>query len=256
MDGTGVSFRPDRRNWNIVGGFLQNTIELLARRVYLMVGSKLTQHDFVGTGAQPGARIGWTLSPKMALRAAFSRPVRVPSRLEEVGFITLAFAADTGLIDGGVPNGAIVSIGPGGNPDLKNGRPTAYELGPRARLGDRMSVDLSLFCNDHSRCIGVPISAVGNITDVGEAQTCGAEIAASLLPTADLNVEAAYSHLHIDNLGPVLDSGENKVHRHLAQAHGLGPVLPIGVARVAVLRPAGGWAGGRRLCARGSGAEP
>lgn len=216
MNGDVVSFQPERRAWSSLGGFLQNTTEVLPNRLFLMVGSKLTDHDFVGSFAQPGARIWWTPSPQQTLWAAVSRPVRVPSRLEEDGFITLAFA-DTGLIAGDAPSGVIVPFGLGGNPDLKPERLTAYELGHRRQWGEHLALDVSLFFNDYERYIGVPLSTVGTFTDVGKAETYGAEIAASLRPATDWRVDAAYSYLHTDISGPVLDFDEDNVPKHLAQ---------------------------------------
>lgn len=216
MNGDQFRFTPESRRWDSVDGFVQNTTELIPARVFLMLGSKLSHHDFVGSFAQPGARLWWTPSPQRTLWAAVSRPVRVPSRLENDGFITLAYA-DTGLAVGMPATGVIQAFGLGGHNDLKTERLTAYELGHRYRLRDQMALDVSLFYNDYQRLIGVPAGIIGSFTDAGKAQTYGVELAATLYPTAAWKIDAAYSYLGTDVEGPVADFDEDNLPRHLAQ---------------------------------------
>lgn len=218
-DGTVQSFDPKSRQWSSVGVFAQNTTTLVSDRLYLMLGSKLNHHDFVGTFAQPGARLWWTPSERQTLWAAVSRSVRVPSRLEEDGFVTLAYT-DTGLASGMAPTGVIVARGIRGDDALRMEHMLAYELGHRYRFSDALALDIAAFYNDYRRLIGVPPSLTGDFVDTSNGKTYGAELAVSFTPTPAWRVEASYSTLGATIGGPVLKFDEDNSPRHTAQLRG------------------------------------
>src|SRR5204863_420905 len=76
------TFDPTSRDWQVVNGFVQATMPL-TEHTNEMLGTKLTYHDFTGFEWQPSARLWWTPSEHQTFWASVSRPVRVPSRLEE-----------------------------------------------------------------------------------------------------------------------------------------------------------------------------
>jgi iron complex outermembrane receptor protein len=206
-------FDPTSRSWTSINGFVQNTSTLVPSRVFLMVGTKLTEHDFVGLEVQPSARMWWTPNDHQTVWAGVSRPVRVPSRLEEEGFIVVAYA-DPGLLGGGPPTGAI-PFGVGPNPELDAETMLAYELGHRIRLGGSWELDTALFYDD-STLIGLT-SPIRPWTDDGSGTAYGAELAASWQPSSGWVVEGAYSWLDVDIEGPILQTEENAVPSNLAQ---------------------------------------
>src|SRR5688572_1354758 len=199
-DGPTFFFDPPSRRWTSINAFVQNTSELIADRVFLMAGTKLTEHDFVGFELQPSVRAWWTPSTNQTLWAGVSRPVRVPSRLEEEGFIVVAYA-DLGILGGGAPTGA-VPFGVGPNSELEAEEMLAYELGHRIRLSGDWELDTALFYDDYSTLIGI-VSPLQPWTDTGSGQVYGAEIAASWKPASRSIVEAAYSWLDVEVDGPI-----------------------------------------------------
>ncbi|MGQ0503138.1 MAG: TonB-dependent receptor plug domain-containing protein [Panacagrimonas sp.] len=215
-DGTVLSFDPRSRQWSTLGLFAQNTTTLVSDRLYLMLGSKLNHHDFVGTFAQPGARLWWTPGERQTFWAAVSRPARVPSRLEEDGFVTLAYT-DTGLATNMPPTGIVVARGIRGDDDLRVERMLAYELGHRYRFSDSLALDIAGFYNDYRRLIGVPPSLSGDFTDHSHGQTYGAELAVTCTPTPAWRLDASYSTLGARLGGPVLKFDEDNTPRHTAQ---------------------------------------
>ena len=207
-------FDPTSRSWTSVNGFVQNTTTLVRNRLFLLAGTKLTQHDYVGFEVQPSVRMWWTPSDRHTLWAGVSRPVRVPSRLEEEGFIVVAYA-DLGLLAGGPPTGA-VPFGVGPDDDLEPEQMVAYEVGHRIRLGAEWELDTALFYNDYSTLIGI-VSPLVPWSDEGSAETYGAELAASWRPLPRLRLDGSYSWLQVDVDGPVAPTEETSVPENLAQ---------------------------------------
>jgi iron complex outermembrane receptor protein len=209
-------FDPGSRAWNTFNVFAQNTTNFAGDRWHVMVGSKFTHHTFVGFQVQPSARLWWTPNDRHTLWAALSRPVRVPSRFEEDGFLVFAYA-DAGAITTGVPNGVIVPIGVSGDDTLRPERLTAAELGYRVRIGDDWVVDAALFHNDYTRLIGAQPAIFGPFTDAGRGRTQGYDISASGQLTPAWRVEGSYSRLDTRIDGPIFDFEERSTPRTLAQ---------------------------------------
>lgn len=215
-NGPNFTFDPQSRGWSTVNGFVQGTFAL-TDRTNAMLGTKLTYHDFAGLEWQPGARLWWTPSEHQTLWASVSRPVRVPSRLEEDGLLVLSYA-DTGLITGRPATGVVVPLGVAGDDDLGVEKLTAYELGHRVQHG-RFSVDTALFYNDYDRLIGVPPTIIGSFTDAGSGKTWGVEVAAQYQAGAHWRLEGAASWLETRIDGPVYQFEEDSTPTRLAQLH-------------------------------------
>jgi len=210
-NGPVLRFDPSRRHWDTLNAFVQNTTELVPERLFLMLGSKFTEHSFVGFQVQPSARLWWTPSEHQTLWAAVSRPVRVPSRFEEDGLLVFAYA-DVG--------GRNVPIGLAGDKDLRPERLLAWEAGHRVQLGPRWVLDTALFYNDYRRLIGVPESIVGSFTDAASGATWGGSVSASARFGERLHVEASWSELRTRIDGPVYPYEETGTPERLAQLRG------------------------------------
>ncbi len=137
-----VRFSPPELEQALYSGFLQDEI-LLARDVYLTVGSKLEHNDYTGYEAEPSARLQWNVDPAQLLWAAVSRAVRTPSRYDH------DLVTPTGL-ENAPPPFQFPTNYLQGNPDFVSEVLIAYEAGYRATLGPNASVSLSTFYNDYN----------------------------------------------------------------------------------------------------------
>jgi len=210
-----LRFAPLSRNWGTANAFVQDTIELASDRWFLLLGSKLTHHDFVGFEVQPSIRLWWTPSENQTWWTAISRPVRVPSRFEEDGSLIFNYA-DTGLLLGRPASGVFIPLALSGDDSLRAEKMLAYEFGYRFRVGDRFSFATSLFLNDYQRLISVPPTIFGNFTDRGYGETYGLEVHTSWQALPNWRIEGAYSWLGTDIHGPVLPFEEESTPEQLA----------------------------------------
>lgn len=214
--GTTLLFDPRSRSWSTLNLFAQNTSELVEDTLFVMVGSKVTDHDFVGVQFQPSVRAWWTPSTEQTVWAAVSRPVRVPSRFEENGLLVFSYV-DVGLLSTGQANGVIVPLGLAGNDELPAEELMAYELGHRIQLSPRIALDTTLFYNDYRQLLGVPPTIVGEFSDQARGATWGGDISVSARWTDRWRMEASYSRLHTDIEGPVLAFDETGTPEQQAQ---------------------------------------
>ena len=217
-DGANFAFDPSERSWSTINAFGQITRTLVPDRLFALVGTKVTYHDFVGTEIQPSARLWWTLGDRQTLWAAISRPVRVPSRLEEDGLIIVSYA-DPGLLEGGPPTG-VIPFAVAGDDQLDPEKMVAYEVGHRllgSGTNPAWKIDTALFFNDYSRLISIPEGIVGSFTDSGEGEVVGVETRAAVQVTEDWRLEASASWLELELDGPVLETDEGSVPELMAQ---------------------------------------
>ena len=203
-----ISFDERNRNIHLGRVFLRDDIKLVDERLSLTLGSQAEYYSFSGFDYQPTARLTWTPTTRQTAWAAVSRALRTPSR------------ADNDLrVSTTVPPR---SINP--NKNLNPERVLSYELGYRAQLHERFSVDMALFYSDYERLRSRETRAPG-ITERDEkihGETYGGEIALSWKPTAWWHLRAAYSYLQIqlhkagdsnDTVSTRLDEGRNPEHQ-------------------------------------------
>jgi iron complex outermembrane receptor protein len=212
--GSNFVFDPGARDWWQWNGFVQNTSEIVPGRLFAMVGSKLTYHDFVGLEAQPGVRLWWTPDERQMAWTAVSRPVRVPSRLEENGMIVVAYA-DPGILSGGAPTGA-VPFGVRGSEALDVEKLLAYEAGYRWHRG-RWLASASVFYNDYATLIALPTGAIGSFSDAASGVSLGGELWVAAQLSDIWHAKVAWSALEVEIDGPVSHFEERAVPRRQAQ---------------------------------------
>ena len=215
-NGPVLQFDPASRTWDTLNAFVQNTTELVDDRLFLMLGTKFTQHSFIGFQTQPAARLWWTPSERQTLWMAVSRPIRVPSRFEENGLLIFGYA-DRGLLTTGVADGVILQLALAGNEDLRPEKLLAWELGHRIRINDRWAIDTNLFHNDYQRLIGVPPAVFGQFTDAGSGATWGGSVAVTAQLTDRWRMEGSYSALRTRIDGPIYQYEETGTPETLAQ---------------------------------------
>ena len=142
-DGSSPTLRivltPNDRVTQLFSSFVQDEITLLPDSLSLSLGARLEHNDYTGFDFQPSARTVWTLNSKNMVWGAISGADRTPSRLDTG--IRFNYAALPG--PGNLP--MLVSLF--GNPNYKNVRLTAFEVGYRNTWTSTFSVDSTVFYN-------------------------------------------------------------------------------------------------------------
>jgi iron complex outermembrane receptor protein len=193
----GISFDPADRTVDTPTAFVQNTWTIVPDRLFAMVGTKLEHNDFSGFEVQPSARLWWTPTSRHTLWASFSRVVRTPNRMTSDIRIIGSYV-DTGLIGGGPPSGIFVPITLNGVEDLKSEELLAYEMGYRQKIGKNISVDVAAFINEHRNLLTFDQAALGQIRNMAEALSVGAEAAISWQVAPNWRLTGSYSHIDME----------------------------------------------------------
>lgn len=127
----------------LVGVFVHDEIEIVRDRFAVMLGAKLEHNEYTGFEFQPNARLLWTPTKKQTLWASVSRAVRTPTFLEnDIGITTLP----SRLSSGRTVFPRII-----GNTMLSAEELIAYEIGYRAQITDKVSLDAALFYNTYDK---------------------------------------------------------------------------------------------------------
>ncbi len=199
--------RPQQETTQLFSAFVQDQVDLIPERLRLTAGFKVEHNDFTGWEWQPSVRMLWTPHPDHRLWAAVSRAVQTPAR----GFV------DSRTNLGGFPPSPItgnlpVLISLFGGDNLQSEELIAYEIGYRAEVAKRFSVDATAFYNDYDRIIGsspgTPFPETRefpphlvlplDLANVGAGYNTGFELAADWRPTQDWRLRMAYSYLYSD----------------------------------------------------------
>jgi iron complex outermembrane receptor protein len=143
--GLTVDFNPRKRTLTLAGAFAQDEIIAIKDKLNVTLGARLEHNDFTGLEAQPTARVLWRAAPKHTVWAAVSRPVRIPSRVED-DVIFRAAALPPGALGPGSP----VTLGEGiGDKDVESEKLLAFDLGYRTQPLKQLSIDLAGFANQY-----------------------------------------------------------------------------------------------------------
>jgi iron complex outermembrane receptor protein len=219
---------------HVANSFLQDEITLKPDRLYLTLGTKLEHETFTGFNTEPSARLAWTLSKRQTFWAAVSRASRTPTRRETAGYIGLAaFPGPDGL-----PQEVVLF----GNPGQKSEHVIANEIGYRAQISRRASIDVALFFNTYSdldtREPGTPFleQASGSALEIIpitwgnkiHGTTDGIEVSTDWRISNRWTVSPGYAllqmHLHADATSTDTDSaptteGSNPRHQIFLRSH-------------------------------------
>jgi len=142
------SFQLPQLNWNldIYAVFAADEITLVRDRLQFIAGVYAGHNAFTGMEYQPTGRLLWTPTNSLTTWAAVSRSIRTPSILDR-GNNAVSFVFD---IAPGLP-GVFRNVG---NPDFRSEPMISYELGQRAKVGQRLSLDGAAFVNSHQSELG------------------------------------------------------------------------------------------------------
>lgn len=194
-------YDPSKRTVDLITGFIQDEITVIEDRFRVTVGTKLEHNDHTNFEIQPSVRAIWTPDEQQSIWGAVSRAVRTPSRTNDDIRLNLA-ASPTPL---GIPALAVLT----GNQDVDSEKVISYELGYRAQLSKRLSVDIAAFYSRYDDLVGgerkEPIPQFGSVPpyllipvtyeDGIQANTYGAELSVEWRAKDWWKLVATYSYI-------------------------------------------------------------
>ena len=195
-----LSFSPRHRQIHLGRFFLRDDFTLLPDQLTLTLGSLFEYYSFTGLDHQPTARLNWTPTPEHTVWGAVSRALRTPSRADH----------DLRVTGGNQPNTGL-------HPE----EVLAYELGWRARLHERFTVDTALFYNSYDRLRSTePIIGGTRRDEKTYGETYGGELSLRWQVAAPWRLQGSYSYLNTrlhsagaDVASALRDEGRNPEHQ-------------------------------------------
>jgi iron complex outermembrane receptor protein len=194
---------------HLFSAFLQDEFTLIPDRLSLTVGTKLEHNHYTGFGVMPSARVAWNLNEDQMVWAAVSRSIRTPSSVD-----TAMEANVSGFVP---PGGPPVLIRIVGNPAFQDEHLVAYEGGYRARILQRLTLDLALYYNSYGNLQTTePSTSFFEVTpppphvvlplvngNLMHGETHGLEVSANWKVTGRWTLTPGYAfeqiHLHLDS---------------------------------------------------------
>jgi len=131
---------PGRRELLQQSLFAEDQITLVPDALSLTLGARLEHHTYTDIELQPSARLTWTPAEHQTVWAAVSRALRTPSQFEHDGSALIGVVPFT-------PPGFNTEIVLASNSDIEPVELIAYEIGWRARLSPRFTLDVTGFYN-------------------------------------------------------------------------------------------------------------
>ena len=200
--GFDVSFTPPRRSFSLYSFFFQDQIAL-TKSLALTIGSKTEHNDYSGFDWEPGAQLVWSPGRHHLFWASASQAVRQPSLMDssiQYDITTVPFNNSFGVL-------TLL-----GNPKITNEQLRDYEVGYRAQVGKRFSIDLDLFRSYYQH---LETSEPGDpfavdtpgpphyvlplyVNNLARAQTYGGEMSANWDATSHWRLSAGLSLLRMN----------------------------------------------------------
>ena len=131
-----LSFVPSSRTDGLYSAFIQDEIRI-ADTLWLTVGTKVEHNPYSGFEYEPGVSLAWTPTKKRTIWLSAAKAIRQTSLLNA--------DIDTTLSTIPLPNGPVQKLRLYGNPEFKSEQVRDYEMGYRAQLNKRISLDAALF---------------------------------------------------------------------------------------------------------------
>lgn len=197
--------------------FIQDEITLPVRDQTLTLGLKWEKFQGTSSKLLPQIRWMWHPTPEHLVWSAISRTNRSPSLAEKSGRFTLnTYLPETP----GLPSTYYTTLVVLGSPELESEKTTTWEAGFRSRISKTLTVDATLFHNQHDRLRdgefqsiridGREISGTFTMSNTIDGTTSGAEIYADFRPTPQWRFQLGANYLDF-NLSSSLDVTQNLV---------------------------------------------
>jgi iron complex outermembrane receptor protein len=228
-----LDFAPHDETDSIYSWFVQDQVDVVPRKLSLILGSKFEHNNRSGFEYQPNARLLWTPTRRQSFWLAETRAVRAPSRLDQ----DLQLTDYLNVSVAGLP----VFFRVTGDPKFESEVLLGTGAGYRTLLHGNLYLDVALFRNEYNDLYGYSNRSVIVETSPGpprlvltqslanslKGDTAGGEIGPDWRPVHWLELKGWYSYLHLyvhdrpgytDNLNTVSDNGSSPHHQGMAQA--------------------------------------
>jgi iron complex outermembrane receptor protein len=202
--GAGYNFTiiPNRRLDNLDSAFLQDQLKL-TDSLSLTFGSKFEHNSISGFEYEPSVQLVWAPTGKQTVWVSASRAIREPSPVD------VGLQNDAAIVPLGSSFGVVTILG---NPNIKAEVFRDVELGYRALVSKRVSLDatafIGLYQNLESLAAltpyaasqqGVPYLVLPKLfVNGGRASTYGAEFFANWNVTNRWRISPGYSYFHMN----------------------------------------------------------
>ncbi|MBD3299062.1 MAG: TonB-dependent receptor [candidate division Zixibacteria bacterium] len=215
---------------SVLSAYVQESVDLVADRLQLSVGSKFEDHTYTGFNVQPNARLSWQPLESHTLWTSVSRAIRTPGRNERSGIFAVALLPPSAL---GEDNhlSVLTTIEPDsgfGNEEL-----IAYEFGWRTAITQNAHTDVALFYNEYDQLRSVEYGTPTTIGDPpthfvlpvhlrngGTGKSYGLELASTWDITRQWSVSATYSFFRLFIDAPKSRAGDEFFHlSHVTPRH-------------------------------------
>lgn len=210
-----TSFTPDDRILHLFQSFVQDTYAIVPDKLWLTTGLKIEHNSYTAFEFQPTARLLWNPYENHTLWTAYSRAVRVPSRVER----------DITLQAWATPGSVLVPIH--ADSTTESEALNAYEAGYRVQIHPRAAIDIATFYNHYNALrnsrFGTPFAENGLthipvfFDDQARAKTYGAELYVETHFWDSWQLNTGYTLLQI-----LLDPHQDAVNA-ISQAEGKSP---------------------------------
>jgi iron complex outermembrane receptor protein len=192
----------NRENSNLASLFLHDEIQLIPKKLSLILGIKIEYNSFTDFEFQPSVRTAWNPEPNHTVWGAISRAVRLPTVSDQnIESNQVLFPGAPPLLINGVPNG-----------DAKAEELLAYELGYRAKIGKKLNFDLTGYYYDYDNLLETNNGAFGfdpnpppghNVAQVFNANSVrgdiyGVELSAQWQVRRNWRLAGSYSYINIE----------------------------------------------------------
>ncbi len=192
---------PNNQSLNIFSAFMQDEIELLEDKLWLVAGIKAEDSEYSNLEWQPNLRLLWTPSHNDTLWASVARAVRLPSRADRsveqykfsAQYITVPMS----------PFPMPLLLAAKSDPDFQPEEVLAYELGYRTQLKNKLLLDIALYYNTYDQLRDVAFLGMlsgthflytnSQLQNTIKGSTQGVELAIDWQPNTEWRWQLAYN---------------------------------------------------------------
>jgi iron complex outermembrane receptor protein len=196
------SYVPAQRTDNLLSAFIQEEFKATSA-LHFIVGSRLEHNGYTGFEFEPSSQILWTPSKRQSVWVSAARAIRQPARADT------AIRIDLGIVP--LPSGDFGVKEVTANPNRKAEELISYQLGYRAEVSKRLSLDVATFWNRYHH---LQTDEPGNpfftsspapphfvfpetSSDNAHARTYGAEVFLDWSVTRRWRISPGYTYLQI-----------------------------------------------------------